>query len=402
MHMKTLLFVLLIQTVAFAQTHQFENEIIAAKVDAVVHRAEKVRKSNGLLSTIKFGLNINKYAADKKVSDILTIDSHSFAIGGKEFKVETAHSIVNPMAPTVIGHFGFSGDIHEGNAKWFALNFQKRFPQYNLLLIQTMPSNTFSLSSCYYSLGGIDDAYGIVSTTNDFFNKHPELKRELIIIGGSSSSAGIFHSSVYLNKNDFEVKRLFLQSGYNNMARVFRSIRRISRKKKLVSFKNRIKDKIKMSQSVLAKAMLSARLKDFMAQDECEDYLSHRILRKNKITYYDLLVNTFEQSKESLQEIYQMFYPERRLVAPNLEGYLKELSIDRYKEELSFNMLWLHSKDDPLSPMSDIYLAHRRMGESENFHSVILPYGGHSAYKEVYGEKWLNDILAAFIETVLI
>ena len=115
-----------------------------------VAKAEEQKLSTGLLFTVKFGIRINYYEKDGSVEKYLKVEKKEIRIGIRDFELEIAHQVYNKEFSTVVGHFAFSGYVNEGNGKYFAINFHKTFPNYNLLLIQKMASATFAEENCSY------------------------------------------------------------------------------------------------------------------------------------------------------------------------------------------------------------------------------------------------------------
>jgi len=361
---------------------------------AAAGSVERDMVSGGLNSTIKFGVNINKYAKGTSVDDLLDVIDHNVLIGDKAFKIQTASKIYDHSFPTVVGHFGFSGDVTEGNAKYFAINFHKDFPNYNLLLIQTMASAKFSKRNCHYSLGGIDEAYSIISLINKYTEAYSDLNKSLYFIGGSSSSAGIYHAASYINKNtDIKIKGLFLQSGFNNMndvLNVLNSVNLKRKERKIMGLR-----KVKLKEKFLTKVLLGKRLKAFHTEANCGDKFT---LVDDKVSYYSLVKQSFKSLKVELEEIYELLYPGSNKSFDSVADYYKSISLDKHISEMNFNMFWLHSKDDPMSDSVRAQAAQRKLKRNIHFSGIMLKNGGHSAYKEVYGENYLNKLINNFLK----
>jgi hypothetical protein len=355
---------------------------------------ERDMVSGGLNSTIKFGININNYAKEVSVEDFLDMKVHDVLIGDKVFEIQTASKIYDESFPTVVGHFGFSGDVTEGNAKYFAINFHKDFPNYNLLLIQTMASANFSKKNCYYSLGGIDEAYTIISLVNKFTESYKNINKSIHFIGGSSSSAGIYHAASYINKNtDIHVKGLFLQSGFNNMNDILNVLDSVNLSR--AERKNKQLRKVKIKEIFLTNVLLGKRLKAFHAEANCGEKFQ---LNDNKISYYSLVHQSFETLKVELEEIYELLYPGSNKSFENVADYYSSISLDKHIDEMNFNMFWLHSKDDPMSDSNRARSAQINLKKNKQFSGIILKNGGHSAFKEVYGENYINRLIENFLK----
>lgn len=349
--------------------------------------------SSGLFSTIKFGIKIKNYKKDVDVHDLLNIKKNTVQIENQVFEVETASKIYNPDFPTVVGHFGFSGDVLEGNAKYFAINFHENFPNYNLLLIQTMASANFSANNCYYSIGGLDEADSIVQLVSSFVNEN-KLNKKVHFIGGSSSSAGLFHSASYFNREtDIKVKGLFLQSGFNHMGDIVEVLKSLNYSKRTRK-RNNLR-RLKLKEKVLAKALLGKRIKSFEVSDKCAGKFGSEA--KEIHDYYNMMKISFSTVKSDLENLYTKFYPNSSKSFETMEEYYTGISLAEHTEKLNFNMFWLHSLDDPMSKSKNVKAGQKVLLENPKFASMFLEDGGHSAYKEVYGEEFLNTLIKTFL-----
>lgn len=411
MGIRTITLSLFMSTAALAATTDWQKSF-----DQIASMEPK-KVSFGLTSTVKFGIKIGNYQKEVSVHDVLTIEQKDIVISGEKFKIDIAHKVYDPSFPTVIGHFGFSGDVDQGNAKYFALNFHNNFPNYNLLLIQTMASAKFALKNCHYVMGGIDEALSIINIASDFISEN-NLSNELYLIGGSSSSAALFHSSVYLhNQTDKKIRGVFLQSGFNHMGDII-NVLESSTANNFIERRRENLRKLKAKDQILSKALLTKRISSYKFSQECRDQIYfgfniHSSLNTGKFAleknimdiqtpsydeYYELVIGTYQHKKDFYRSSYQFLYPNKTYTADLTLDYYKLISLENHIEKLNFPFFWLHAKDDPLSDYRYATKGQNALKSNKFFASAMLKNGGHAAFKEVQGEEYLNSILKVFFD----
>ena len=374
---------------SFAQKYPHEFNEVPTLVDLL----EDEEYHSGFLSTIKFGMGLNSFEHDLRVSDIMNVESRELKLpSGKSLKYKIAYEIANPSYPLVIGHFGFSGDVDEGNAKYLAVNFRKDFPKNNLILIQTLSSNNSLTENGYASLGGILDSKVILETVSDMkerFSLSPDVK----IICGSSSTTGVIQAGIQLKKDPgFNMNGVYIQSGYDSMVEVYKAIKATYLSRKERSRKGL--EKTELQQRIFVKLLLEKRVKNLLESESVDKHISI----DEKESFDKLLERTYSTFESDYKAVYKEFHG-TELLASNVGEYYEALRVSNYTEELDFDVMWVHAKDDPMSPYKNLANGFNKLDQLVDFTLVLMDDGGHAAFKETYGNFWLSSVMRLFVDS---
>jgi predicted alpha/beta-fold hydrolase len=349
-------------------------------------------KRGGLISTVIHAMKVNKVTKHYSIEKDMTLENLSLKLGQKTIHYRISYRILDPSYPTIVGHFGFSGSIDEGNAKHFSEMHLKYFPNFNLLNIDTLSSKYPNLYSCYFSLGGLDDAMAIINAINIYATKTQISENptpEYILLGGSGSSFGLFHGAIALNKlSDYQaVRGVYVQSGFNDLLYPYAFVKSLPLKKELKQFT--------LKERIIAKLLLLGVRKRYhtVHRKKCHD--SQIDLFFN---YQKQLKSSFDLANEALYTFYQQLYPDKEFSHfESFQDYLEKIAINKHLDEVNFPLLWLQSKNDPLSHFKEFKKTLLNANLPDSMEIEVYKKGGHSAYEYTFGKKWLVDKISDFL-----
>jgi hypothetical protein len=342
---------------------------------------------SGLITTIKFVLQLQRFGKKKNIEDYVKVEELSIDLGVKTVRYRIGYKIVDPEFPTIVGHFGLYGNIDENYALSMAVNKDLFFPNYNLLLVDTLSSPWVNKVNCYYTLGGLDDAIAITNAIS-FYTLNTEMKENLYptfyLIGGSSSSYSLFHTSILLSDS---VKATYIQSGFNNVLRPIEYLNGRGENEKTRGFS--------FSEKIIASSLCAATKRRYnKSKSKCNKRPSE------DFNYTKFLHDEYEHSKCDLLSIYNEIYPGKSVTSlGTYEEYYEKISLSNHLDMLDVPLLMVHAEDDPISNIVVLASELLSSGGNTNLCLEIHPDGGHGGFGVVYGMDWLIEKINDFFDS---
>lgn len=129
------------------------------------------------------------------------------------------------------------------------------------------------------------------------------------------------------------------------------------------------------------------------------------LLRHFRESYRDRTGRPLEGSDEDLAQLVYGFMERRaRHVAADGEGSASFASLDSYMkannlcdrgEEVAVPLVLIHSKDDPVVPVSHLECFQRSASRNSNVTTYATNNGGHWGFARTYGRDWIASVLDA-------
>src|SRR5690606_14442695 len=105
-------------------------------------------KKNGMISTVKYFLQVKKEMADSDILDQLNIDTLTTNIGNKSFPFRIAYNQIDPEKKTILAHIGLDGEIDAPHVLYLIKHAQRYLSDYNFVVVDTLSSSSMITKNC--------------------------------------------------------------------------------------------------------------------------------------------------------------------------------------------------------------------------------------------------------------
>jgi predicted alpha/beta-fold hydrolase len=333
---------------------------------------------NGLIATAAAPFKTFLRFKQKKTLKNLKVHKKHFDFFGKTLEYQVKILIKNPSKPTIFTHFGFNGTLDLKANLSLLKGADLFYPDYNIVLIETLSSKHAAARNCFLSLGGVHESYQIRHAIIDFFKSRPSFEKTAIIKGGSTSSFALASAPTLINRSLPNLKiGSFLRSGYNS---VYGHIINLNALEKVINGPALYKN---------SKSLFNFGLKS-VAKSRIQLNYDHCPELANESTLIGLIEKSYEQHSINIQTALEDLFQKNNSEILKMEEYYKNLTLVSLLPFQKTPFFWLHANDDPMSSPEQFqeFMFHAKANLKVS--GKMTRSGGHSGFVATRGFRFVH------------